>query len=65
MSSNQHTTPAKFVNKTLPNTSHIVTKNKDSLRVKLEISESKYRKDLESLKQSYQRYYYRYFFNLY
>lgn len=54
-----YTSPMKFIQKTLSNASNTSltgNKSKEFVRVKLEVADSKHRKDLEGLKKSYQRY---------
>jgi len=55
-----YTSPMKFIQKTLSNASNTSltgNKSKEFVRVKLEVADSKHRKDLEGLKKSYQRFY--------
>jgi len=55
-----HYTSMKFIQKTLSNASNTSlagNKSKEFVRVKLEVTDNKHRKDLEGLKKSYQRFY--------
>lgn len=62
VSANQYASPLKFINKTLSGTvaaqnNRSNNGNKEFIKIKVEVSDNKHKKELESLKTSYQRFY--------
>lgn len=53
----QQNSPLKFINKTTSGTSVQSNKNKDYIKVKVDVNDGKHRKELEALKSSYQKFY--------
>jgi hypothetical protein len=52
----QHTSPLKTSNRGTPTIPSSSGKNTDYLKVKIEITENKHNKEIDALKNSYQRY---------
>lgn len=63
VNTHQYASPLKFINKTLSgavaaqNTKNVSNNNKEFVKIKVDVSDNKHKKELDALKNSYQKFY--------